>query len=53
VPTAQPAVPWGGGQERHSRWFEALVQRSTDVATVLDEHGTIRFVSSAVTSMLG
>jgi diguanylate cyclase (GGDEF)-like protein/PAS domain S-box-containing protein len=29
------------------------VQRSTDVATVLDEHGTIRFVSSAVTPMLG
>src|SRR3954447_2877066 len=46
-------MPWGERAERQSRWFQALVQRSTDVATVLDEHGTIRFVSSAVTRMLG
>jgi hypothetical protein len=45
-------MPWGEKGERQSRWFQALVQRSTDVATVLDEHGTICFVSSAVTPML-
>jgi diguanylate cyclase (GGDEF)-like protein/PAS domain S-box-containing protein len=50
---AQHSAPWGGGEERQRRWFQAVVQRATDVATVLDEHGTIRFVSSAVTSMLG
>src|SRR4051794_8814095 len=46
-------MPSGEPGERQSRWFQALVQRSTDVATVFDQHGTIRFISSAVTHMLG
>ena len=53
VPTAQPPMPWGEDRERRRRWFQAFVQRSIDVATVLDEDGTIRFVSSAVTPKLG
>jgi diguanylate cyclase (GGDEF)-like protein/PAS domain S-box-containing protein len=53
VPTAQPAMPWDGGEERQRRWFQALVQRSTDVAMVLGDDNVLRFVSSAVAPMLG
>ena len=40
-------------QERENRRYASLVRHSSDVATVVDENGTIRFVSPAVERLLG
>lgn len=42
-----------GGAPRSERWFRSLVENSSDVITILEADGTIRYVSPAVRSMLG
>jgi len=39
--------------EREADWYRALVEEVNDLATVVDTDGTIRYVSPAVTRILG
>ena len=38
---------------RGERWFRSLVQNASDVVTVLESDGTVRYVSPAIERMLG
>lgn len=40
-------------EEQHEMRFNALVQHSSDVTTILDAHGQIRYASPAVAKVLG
>lgn len=40
-------------EEQHEMRFNALVQHSSDVTTILDAHGGIRYASPAVANVLG
>ena len=41
------------GESWGERWFRSLVQNSSDVITVLEADGTVRYVSPAIERMLG
>lgn len=51
------SAPWGEGSgtrdERALRWFQALVEHSTDIVLVLGADGTIRYASPAASQQLG
>lgn len=38
---------------RDSRWFRSLLERTTDVLTVLDEEGVVRYLSPSVRDAIG
>ena len=38
---------------RHEEWFKSLIENASDLITVLDRHGIIRYGSSAVANVLG
>jgi PAS domain-containing protein len=37
-----------GGTSREERWFHALVQYSSDIVAVLEDDGSIRYISPSV-----
>jgi PAS domain S-box-containing protein len=42
-----------GGTSRDERWFHSLVQNSSDIVAILEDDGTLRYVSPAVGRVLG
>src|SRR5215212_8468756 len=42
-----------GGTSREERWFHALVQYSSDIVAVLEDDGSIRYISPSVERVLG
>jgi len=42
-----------GGEERHQQFYRKLVEESADIATIIDEDGTITYVSPSVQDVLG
>jgi diguanylate cyclase (GGDEF)-like protein/PAS domain S-box-containing protein len=41
------------GASREERWFHSLVQYSSDIVAVLEEDGTLRYISPSVERVLG
>ena len=41
------------GTSREERWFHSLVQYSSDIVAVLEDDGTLRYVSPSVERVLG
>ena len=41
------------GASREERWFHSLVQNSSDIVAILEDDGTLRYVSPAVERVLG
>jgi diguanylate cyclase (GGDEF)-like protein/PAS domain S-box-containing protein len=39
--------------ERVERRFRSLIETSSDIVAILDEHGNVRFISPAITHLLG
>jgi diguanylate cyclase (GGDEF)-like protein/PAS domain S-box-containing protein len=42
-----------GGASREERWFHSLVQYSSDIVAVLEDDGTLRYISPSVERVLG
>src|SRR5690606_21904137 len=39
--------------ERVERRFRSLIETSSDIVAILDEHSNVRFISPAITNLLG
>jgi PAS domain S-box-containing protein len=42
-----------GGTSREERWFHSLVQNSSDIVAILEDDGTLRYLSPSVERVLG